>query len=91
MSQDNTPDVNQTIQKHNVIQTQNYQMTPRPQRKIVLYDEFNQKYFFPLYKDKDLGISKKYQDLLIESWNDDDKKTSSTQMRRGMDQTMQDL
>jgi len=38
-----------------------------------------------------LGIPKEYQDMLIESWNDDDKKTSSTQLRRGMDQTLQDL
>lgn len=29
--------------------------------------------------------------MVIESWNDDDKRTSSTQMRRGMDQTMNDL
>ena len=91
MSQEQTPDIDHTIQKQNVIRTQNTQMTPRPQRKIALYDEFNQKHFFPLYKDKDLGIPKKYQDLLIESWNDDDKQTSSTQMRRGMEQTMQDL
>jgi len=38
-----------------------------------------------------VGIQKEHQDILIESWNDDDKKTSSTQMRRGMDQTMHDL
>lgn len=57
----------------------------------MLYDEENQKHFFPLYKDKDVGIAKEYQALLIDSWNDDDKRTSSTQMRRGMDQTMQDL
>ena len=29
--------------------------------------------------------------MVIESWNDDDKKTTSTQMRRGMNQTMNDL
>lgn len=68
-----------------------YKTTPRPQRHIVLYDEFNKRHLFPLYKDKDLGISKYFQDMLIESWNDDDKKTSSTQMKRGMNQTMQDL
>jgi hypothetical protein len=44
-----------------------------------------------LYKDKDIGIGKEYQELLIESWNDDDKRTTSTQLRRGMDQTMKDL
>jgi hypothetical protein len=44
-----------------------------------------------LYKDKDIGIGKEYQEMLIDSWNDDDKKTSSTQMRRGMQQTIQDL
>lgn len=65
--------------------------TPKPQRKIILYDQKNIRYFFPLLKDKDLGISKEYQDLLIESWNDDDKKTSTTQLRRGMDQTINDL
>lgn len=56
-----------------------------------MYDENKQRHFFPLFKDKDLGISREYQEMLIESWNDDDKKTSSTQMRRGMDQTLQDL
>ena len=76
----------QPQQKLHVLHT-----TPRPQRKIVLYDEHNQKHFFPLYKDKDIGIGKEYQEMLIDSWNDDDKKTSSTQMRRGMQQTIQDL
>lgn len=71
--------------------TQNYNATPRAQKKVVLYDDMNQKHFFPLYKDKDLGIGKEYQDLLIESWNDDDKRTSSTQLKRGIDQTMNDL
>jgi hypothetical protein len=80
-----------TLQKQAMQKPQILNTTPRPQRKIVLYDEYNQKHFFPLYKDKDIGIGKEYQDLLIDSWNDDDKKTSSTQMRRGMDQTMQDL
>ena len=81
----------QTLQKQPQQKSHIFNTTPRPQRKIVLYDEMNQKHFFPLYKDKDIGISKEYQDLLIDSWNDDDKKTSSTQMRRGMDQTMHDL
>ncbi len=72
--------------------SQNFQnTTPKQQRKIILYDQKDTRYFFPLWKDKDLGISRKYQDLLIESWNDDDKKTSTTQLRRGMDQTINDL
>lgn len=71
-----------TIQKYNGIKSQSkeqtYNSTPRPQRKIVLYDQYNQKHFFPLYKDREIGIKKEYQDIVIESWNDDDKKTSST-------------
>ena len=61
-----------------------YQKTVKPIRKIVLYDSNYEKHLFPLYRDEDIGANSQVRELLIESWNDDDKRTSSTQLKRGV-------
>jgi hypothetical protein len=71
------------------------QVTPRPNRKILLFDDNRGKHLFPLVRDRDVGIDGKYQTIVIQSvhipfrqHNDDDKQTSSTQLHRGMMQTL---
>ena len=48
----------QTIQKYNITCSQtlrnellNSRVTPKPPRKVILYDNDRNRYFFPLYKD----------------------------------------
>lgn len=70
---------------------QNQTIKHRLQKKLVLYDDDKHRYFFPLFKDKQVGIPSKFSKLVINSWNDDDKQTSGSQLQRGKDQTMSDL
>lgn len=67
------------------------QPTPRPPRKIMLFNQHQEKKLFPLVRDRDIGVTSQYQNIIIESYNDDDKQTSSTQMKAGMGQTLKDL
>lgn len=43
------------------------QMTPRPNKKILLLDENKGKHLFPLVRDREIGISTKYQKIVIQS------------------------
>lgn len=43
------------------------QMTPKPQRKILLYGENHGRFLFPLVRDRDVGIPAAYQNIVIES------------------------
>ena len=43
------------------------QPTPKPPRRIMLYDQDNKKMLFPLVNDRDVGIEPKYQKIVIES------------------------
>lgn len=41
------------------------QPTPRPVKRILLYDQNNSKMLFPLVHDRDVGIDPKYQKIVI--------------------------
>jgi hypothetical protein len=43
------------------------QVTPRPNRKILLYNQAKEKCFFPLVRDREVGIGTKFQEVVIES------------------------
>lgn len=43
------------------------QITPKPQRKILLYGENRSRHLFPLVRDRDIGISGAYQNVVFES------------------------
>lgn len=43
------------------------QMTPKPQRKILLYGDNHGRFLFPLVRDRDVGIPAAYQNIVIES------------------------
>lgn len=43
------------------------QVTPRPQKKILLYGENKSRHLFPLVRDRDIGIEGTYQNVVIES------------------------
>ena len=41
------------------------QETPKPIKKIALYDEEKNRQLFPLMKDKDIGMGTQYENLVI--------------------------
>ncbi len=43
------------------------QVTPRPQRKILLFGEDKSRHLFPLVRDREIGIEGRYQNVVIES------------------------
>jgi hypothetical protein len=43
------------------------QVTPKPQRKILLYGQDKSRHLFPLVRDRDIGIQGTYQNVVIES------------------------
>lgn len=43
------------------------QQTPRPVKKIMLFDQDNNKRLFPLARDREVGINTKYQNIVIQS------------------------
>lgn len=74
------------------------QVTPKQVKKILLYGADRSRHLFDLVNDREIGIDPKYQNIVVESvhgliwqYNDDDRKTTSTQLQRGMLQTLEDL
>jgi hypothetical protein len=45
------------------------QVTPRPYKRILLFDEHKEKHLFPLMRDREVGITSKYQNIVIQSVN----------------------
>ena len=43
------------------------QETPRPEKKIMLFDQERRRQLFPLVRDRDVGMGSKFQNLVIES------------------------
>jgi hypothetical protein len=43
------------------------EVTPRQNKKILLFGDKNKKYLFPLLKDKDVGIQTSFQSNIIET------------------------
>ena len=43
------------------------QVTPRPNKKILLFDDEKGRHLFPLVRDRDIGIQSKYQCIVIQS------------------------
>lgn len=42
---------------------------PRPNKKILLYDQDSRKHLFPLIKDREAGIGTQYQNIVHKSVN----------------------
>ena len=43
------------------------QETPRPNKKIALYDQEKNRKMFPLIRDKDVGMGSQFENMVIES------------------------
>ena len=42
-------------------------MTPKPVKKVQLYDDHREKHRFPLFNDKEVGIPLQYQNVVMET------------------------
>jgi hypothetical protein len=62
-------------QEHNPLYTQ---LTPKPQRKILLYGENHSRFLFPLVRDREIGIEATYQNIVIESVPPPPRSTTTT-------------
>lgn len=63
----------------------------QPKRGIIFFGSNRSKHIFPIYRDEEIGINGELQRRVHNSYHDDDKMTTTTQLGLAISQTCEDL